>query len=464
MTLLAEQDPIEKAIEEQEKTKSPSATESAPASASVPVVNRPETAWERGLRQAKEMKRLSQQRKETDIEYEEKRTTMSLTQAELDRENDYYMRPASPIRDNDDDFFDHDDMAEEVPRLRRVAPPPPPEFQSRPSRRYPSPPPPGRRNYRSPSPPSRIRRVAPPRSPEIGGPRHRRGDEWADPWMRNNEGRRSSRKRSYSSGSSRSSSKSSSSRSRSPSVKRSRRRRTSSASSKSSRSRSRSSTPEGIPRRGNPDRRSESPTTMQSRNTAPLQKRLMNLASSSTGIIRNIKKEPEDKASSRRRRAGRSASSASSRSSSSSRSRSRSPHSPSRRNKKPAVLTEEPIEKPQQDPADEVKESSTIPEPKTQIRMTLKTSNAVTKPMMGKNVLENLGTNETSSASEILENAKAKREENKLKKAHEIKKEKKDKKEKKSAADRREELLKQLKAVENAIAKKRTKINQESGK
>ena len=33
------------------------------------------------------------------------------------------------------------------------------------------------------------------------------------------------------------------------------------------------------------------------------------------------------------------------------------------------------------------------------------------------------------------------------------------KKEKKSAADRREELLKQLKAVENAIAKKRTKIN-----
>lgn len=33
------------------------------------------------------------------------------------------------------------------------------------------------------------------------------------------------------------------------------------------------------------------------------------------------------------------------------------------------------------------------------------------------------------------------------------------KKEKKSAADRREELLKQLKAVENAIAKKRSKIN-----
>ena len=50
------------------------------------------------FRQAKEMKRLSQQRKETDIEYEDKKTTMSLTQAELDRENDYYMRPASPLR------------------------------------------------------------------------------------------------------------------------------------------------------------------------------------------------------------------------------------------------------------------------------------------------------------------------------------------------------------------------------
>ena len=64
------------------------------------------------------------------------------------------------------------------------------------------------RRYDSPSPPpSRVRRVAPPRSPEIGGPRHRRGDEWADPWMRgqggNEGGRRASRKRSYSSGSSR---------------------------------------------------------------------------------------------------------------------------------------------------------------------------------------------------------------------------------------------------------------------
>ena len=45
-----------------------------------PEPARPETAWERGLRQAKEMRKRSQQRKETDIEYEEKRTNMSLTQ------------------------------------------------------------------------------------------------------------------------------------------------------------------------------------------------------------------------------------------------------------------------------------------------------------------------------------------------------------------------------------------------
>ena len=122
--LPAEQEPIEKVIEE-EKLKSPEAAE-----APVPVSRRPETAWERGLRQAREMKKLSQQRKETDIEYDEKRTNLTLTQAELDRENDYYMRPASPIRDNSEE----EDFAEDVPRLRRVAPPPPPDFQSRPNR------------------------------------------------------------------------------------------------------------------------------------------------------------------------------------------------------------------------------------------------------------------------------------------------------------------------------------------
>ena len=105
--ILPNEDSIEKIVEEEEPLKT---------SPDKPVVRRPETAWERGLRQAKEMKRLSQQRKETDIEYEEKRTTMSLTQAELDRENDYYTRPASPLHDEHDDFLDDFD---DVPRLRR---------------------------------------------------------------------------------------------------------------------------------------------------------------------------------------------------------------------------------------------------------------------------------------------------------------------------------------------------------
>ena len=129
---------------------------------------------------------------------------------------------------------------------------------------------------------------------------------------------------------------------------------------------------------------------------------------------------------------------------------------------RPAVPPEEPMNSKSQNqthhPPAEVEEQPVQP-PKPQIRMTLKTASAVSKTV-SKNVLEKLGTAENNSnAAEILENAKAKREENKLKKANEIKKEKKEKKEKKSAADRREELLKQLKAVENAIAKKRTKLS-----
>ena len=39
-----------------------------------------ETAWERGLRQAKEMRRRSHKRREMDVEYEEKKSSLSLTQ------------------------------------------------------------------------------------------------------------------------------------------------------------------------------------------------------------------------------------------------------------------------------------------------------------------------------------------------------------------------------------------------
>ena len=61
------------------------------------------------------------QRKETDAEYEEKRTNLSLTQAEMiDRENDYYARKASPIRDEYDDdmedrLSDYDDPYQPPP-------------------------------------------------------------------------------------------------------------------------------------------------------------------------------------------------------------------------------------------------------------------------------------------------------------------------------------------------------------
>ena len=36
-----------------------------------------------------------------DVEYEEKKASLSLTQVELDKENDYYMRPASPAHTHD---------------------------------------------------------------------------------------------------------------------------------------------------------------------------------------------------------------------------------------------------------------------------------------------------------------------------------------------------------------------------
>ena len=188
----------------------------------------------------------------------------------------------------------------------------------------------------------------------------------------------------------------------------------------------------------------------------------MSLASTSNPAKLNIKKEPEDKkvnlsaadaalAKSNRSRKSSKSSSASSRSSSRS-------SSPSNRRRKSSsdhpkeVNTEITPSTPPPALADNVQDVQAAPKP-SQIKMAFKPS-AVSKTAANKNVLEKLG----NDTSEILENAKAKREENKLKKAGEIKKEKKDKK--KSTADRREELLKQLKAVENAIAKKRTKIGE----
>jgi hypothetical protein len=200
------------------------------------------------------MKKLSQQRKETDSEYEEKRTALSLAQAELEKvtlmilsflkwppfwliflkENDYYAKQASPLRDNDSNFGD--DFDEFFPESfqpstsssgkRRIAPPPPQDFypshkvpfyrnrnRNAPARRYPPSPP---RDRFSVSPPPRIRRVAPPRSPRevdddirehhIPPPARRRpADAWEDPWMRGGKAEKdrspgASKRRSYSSG------------------------------------------------------------------------------------------------------------------------------------------------------------------------------------------------------------------------------------------------------------------------
>ena len=66
------------------------------------------------------------QRKETDAEYEEKRTNLSLTQAEMiDRENDYYARKASPIRDEYDDL-DMEDRLSDYDDPYQPPPHPPP--------------------------------------------------------------------------------------------------------------------------------------------------------------------------------------------------------------------------------------------------------------------------------------------------------------------------------------------------
>jgi hypothetical protein len=95
------------------------------------------------------------------------------------------------------------------------------------------------------------------------------------------------------------------------------------------------------------------------------------------------------------------------------------------------------------------KSSASLPNVKQQIKLTLKSSMA-TKPT-NKTVLEKLGDDQTD-ASNVGKKRKA--DDGEIK----VKKEKK--KEKKSGADRRQELLKQLKAVENAIAKKRTKMDE----
>jgi len=449
-----------------------------------PVMMRPpppayETAWERGLRQAKEMRRRSHKRREMDVEYEEKKASLSLTQIELDKENDYYTRPASPAHTHDpyadDEYGDGYDGYQ--PETRRIAPPPPADFVARGER--------AGRKY-SESPPPRIRRVAPPRSPDPTedpvrvAQRFRGGEDWADPWMRSKDEkpRGRPRRRSYSSGSSRSSSNSSKSSSRSPT--RRRRRFSSSSSSSRSGSRSRSSSPEGIPRRGLGPAGLPPPT----KNTAPLQKRLAAVSQQKGVRVKveaglKIKQEGEKR-----------------------------PSAKGDRGEQTKSANKERTSKHDSGKSRDPKEPFKMAIPKNQIKLTLKTTSG--KPA-NQTVLEKLGTNkedinesrkrkledpnhpdairqkklENQELMETLkqrlktnlENKQIKEAEAKLlknKKLQEvIDNEKKPSKggvvggdKKKPAAApgeaktrRKEELLKQLKAVEDAIHRKRTKLD-----
>lgn len=71
--------------------------------ASYPVPARPavasadsESAWERGLRFAKEMMRKANKRKEQDIDFEDKKMNLSLSQDELEKDNYYTKDKSSP--------------------------------------------------------------------------------------------------------------------------------------------------------------------------------------------------------------------------------------------------------------------------------------------------------------------------------------------------------------------------------
>lgn len=55
-----------------------------------------ESAWERGLRTAKEMMRRANKRKEQDVDFDEKKMNLSLSQDEIEKDNYYARDRASP--------------------------------------------------------------------------------------------------------------------------------------------------------------------------------------------------------------------------------------------------------------------------------------------------------------------------------------------------------------------------------
>lgn len=61
-----------------------------------PPLIEPESAWERGLRTAKEMMRKANKRKEQDMDFEDKKMNLSASQDELEKDNYYIRDRASP--------------------------------------------------------------------------------------------------------------------------------------------------------------------------------------------------------------------------------------------------------------------------------------------------------------------------------------------------------------------------------
>ncbi|CAB3370962.1 Hypothetical predicted protein [Cloeon dipterum] len=204
-----------------------------------PVETKQETAWERGLRHAKEMMKQAQQRKETDIDFEDKKMNLSLGEDDILKEDVLYTRPASPLFSRSDG---EDEENFPVPRMNINMIMDRPPMQ----RRMPYQ---GARNFNGRGGggggqhfrndfnnqgfKGRGRGGEHYEERKRNAPGPGRGDEWSDPWMRKRSPNRR-RKVSYSSGSSYSSSSRSRSRSYSSSSGSSR----SSYSSYSSRSRS----------------------------------------------------------------------------------------------------------------------------------------------------------------------------------------------------------------------------------
>ncbi|XP_018576331.1 zinc finger CCCH domain-containing protein 18 isoform X2 [Anoplophora glabripennis] len=416
-----------------------------------------ESAWERGLRTAKEMLRKSVKRKEQDIDFEEKKMNLSLAQEEFDKENGYYGRVPSP----EPRYVRHVPVEYPVPRppeeyygrrqvLYEPEYVPPPRERVRPYRELPSHRMPDYYNSKyeeepqsSAKRPRSKREVIVQRVEERQG----RGDEWSDPWMRSKSpGRRkeSGRKRSYSSGSSYSSSSSS---------------RSSSESSRSSyRSRSRSPQHRRASRSGRsrqispsvivserkaaneraalmnppaPKRRAPSPGMMRvsgaANPPAPSREDQFGRNRSKLAVAAALARVKGRRRSSRSSSGSSGSSSSDSDSSDSSSSTSRAGSSPPRRPPGMDISIAKAM--------DALKGGSAE---KKQIKLNLKNPIGVRKPDMS-----DLARKPDPSANK-------KRPANSPPPG--------DPKSKK-ATSRREELLKQLKAVEDAIAKKRSKVN-----